>query len=155
MGDTRSPARIEEAQHRKAEVLRLRRRGVAFQEIGDRLGITKQGAHKIWKTAMTEITFDEVTTYRTEQLERLDALLVKANEVLERHHITVSNGRVVTLDGKPLQDAGPLLDAIKTVLDIESRRAKLLGLDTPVKQQIQTDQTITYSFEGVDLNSLR
>ncbi|MGA4988618.1 hypothetical protein [Nonomuraea bangladeshensis] len=128
---------------------------MAFQEIGDRLGITKQGAHKIWKTAMTEITFDEVTTYRAEQLERLDALLVKANEVLERHHITVSNGRVVTLDGKPLQDVGPLLDAIKTVLDIEIRRAKLLGLDTPVKQWIQAEQTITYAFEGVDLNNLR
>ncbi|MEU8404303.1 helix-turn-helix domain-containing protein [Nonomuraea sp. NPDC048892] len=136
--------------YRRAEVLRLRRTGMSFPAIGERLGVTRQRVHQIYWAALREIPVQEVTDYRAEQLERLDALPVKANEVLERHHITVSNGRVVTLDGEPLQDAGPLLDAIKTVLDIETRRAKLMGLNTPVKQQLQTEETITYAFEGVD-----
>ncbi|MGI5285155.1 hypothetical protein ACQEVF_17725 [Nonomuraea polychroma] len=58
-------------------------------------------------------------------------------------------------DGQPVSDHGPILDAIKTVLDVEARQAKLLGLDTPVKQQLEMDQTITYAFEGVNLDNLR
>lgn len=155
MGDTRTPARKEDSQRRRADVMRLRRTGATFEEIGDRLGITKQAVHKIYTKALAEIPAQEVTEYRAEQADRLDALLVKANEVLARQHITVSNGKVVMLDGRPVPDDGPTLDAIKTVLAIEDRRAKLLGLDTPVKQQLQTDQTITYAFEGIELGNLR
>lgn len=150
-----SPAAREDSQRQKAEVMRLRRTGTTFQEIGDELGVTRQRAHQIYTKALKEIPAQEVTEYRAEQADRLDALLVKANEVLARQHITVSNGKVVMLDGRPVPDDGPTLDAIKTVLAIEDRRAKLLGLDTPVKQQLQTDQTITYAFEGIELQNLR
>ncbi|MFC7715816.1 hypothetical protein [Nonomuraea recticatena] len=41
------------------------------------------------------------------------------------------------------------------MLKIQERRAKLLGLDIPVKQLVGGEVTVTYSFEGVDLGTLR
>lgn len=155
MTDHRPPEQREESRERRAEVMRLRRTGMTFERIGERLGITKQAVHKLYTKTLAEIPADEVETYRAEQAARLDALLEQANEVLAAKHVVVQHGKVVMHDGAPLPDRGPILDAIKTVLDIESRRAKLLGLDTPVKQSLQTDQTITYAFEGVDLDKLR
>lgn len=158
-----SPARKEDSQRQKAEVLRLRRIGTTFQAIGDQLGITRQRAHQIYKTALGEIPFDEVTTYRAEQLERLDALLVEANAVLAREHLMVSQGRVVRLgepfinadgeadiavgQGEPLEDDAPVLAAISTILKIEERRAKLLGLDAPTKTNVTVSDAITSEIE--------
>jgi hypothetical protein len=62
--------------------------------------------------------------------------------------VTVSNGRVVTLDGQPLQDDGPILQAVDRLnhiedrkLRIQERRAKYLGLDAP-KQVVISDDVI-------------
>lgn len=148
--------RTEDTQRRKAEVMRLRRQGHTFEAIGQELGITRQRAHQIYQQVLEEIPVHEVSQYRVEQAARLDELLVRAHEVLGRRHVHVSQGRIV-LDketGEPVQDDGPILAAIKTILDIEARRAKLLGLDTPVKQQAGTGLTVTYAFEGVSLDCL-
>lgn len=150
-----NPARRDESQQRRAEVIRLKRQGRSFESIGEHLGITRQRAHQIYKAALDEIPAQEVNEYRAEQAERLDEMLRKAYEVLERKHITVSNGKVIYLDEEPLEDDAPTLMAIKTVLQIEERRAKLLGLDTPVKQQIGGEVQVTYSFEGVDVEGLK
>lgn len=152
--DNRSPEDKEDAQHRRAEVMRLRRTGMTFEEIGTELGISKQAAWTLYKKTLASIPALEVSEYRAEQAERLDALLARANEVLAAEHITVQHGRVVERDGKPLPDHGPILDAIKAVLDIEARRAKLLGLDTPVKQSVEVDGGIRYEIVGVDVSQL-
>lgn len=78
---------------------------------------------------------------------RLDRMEAAALVVLERHHITVNNGRVVTLDdGEPILDDGPVLSAIDRLAKIEDARLKnneslrrLFGLDMPVK----VDHTVT------------
>lgn len=155
MGDRRPPEQVEESRHRRAEVVRLRRTGMTFEAIGDQLGISKQAAHKLWHKTMKDIPVAEVETYRTEQRMRLDALLQRANEILDAPHVVVQHGRVVELDGEPLRDRGAELDAIKTILDIEQRRAKLDGLDTPVKQQVEVDGGLRYEVVGVDPEDLR
>ena len=38
---------------RKEKILSLRRNGFTWQEIGDKLGISRQRAHQIWKKAKT------------------------------------------------------------------------------------------------------
>ncbi len=150
-----SPQRKEETQRQKAEVMRLRRQGQTFEEIGEQLGVTRQRAHQIYWQTLREIPAQQVAEYRAEQAERLDELLRKAHEVLQRRHITVSNGQVVRLDGQPVEDDGPTLMAIKTILAIEERRAKLFGLDTPVKQQVEVDGGVRYEIVGVDLSQLQ
>jgi DNA-binding transcriptional MerR regulator len=144
----------EETQERRAEVVRLRRRGVSFEDIGDALGVTKQRAHQIYRAALDEIPAQEVAEYRAEQAERLDEMLRKAYEVLERKHITVNNGKVIYLGEEPMEDDAPTLMAIKTILQIEERRAKLLGLDTPVVQKVAGEMQVTYAFEGVNMEDL-
>ncbi|MET8864656.1 hypothetical protein ABZW11_17100 [Nonomuraea sp. NPDC004580] len=151
----RSPEQQEASARQAAEVMRLRRQGVTFEAIGRQLGVSRQRAHKIYTDALKAIPAQEVNEYRAEQAERLDEMLRRAYEVLERKHITVSNGKVIYLDDEPMEDDAPTLMAIKTVLAIEERRAKLLGLDTPVKQQIGGEVQVTYSFEGVNMDGLR
>ena len=77
---------------------------------------------------------------------RLDRMEAAARTVLERHHITVNNGRIITVDGEPLLDDGPVLAAIDRLAKIEDARLKnneslrrLFGLDMPVK----VDHTVT------------
>lgn len=163
--------RREDTEQRKAEIMRLRRQGQTFEAIGDQLGITRQRAHQIYTTTLNEIPAQQVTEYRAEQAERLDELLRKAHEVLAHEHVTVSQGRVVRMGrpfinddgyadvdenrGEVVKDDAPTLMAIKTILQIEERRAKLFGLDTPIVQKVAGDLTVTYSFEGVSLDELR
>ncbi|MEU6781474.1 hypothetical protein ABZ912_19900 [Nonomuraea angiospora] len=145
----------EEDQERRTEVMRLKRQGQTFEAVGEQLGISRQRAHQLYWDTLRKIPVQEVTEYRAEQAERLDEMLRRAYEVLERKHITVSNGKVIYHEDQPLEDDAPTLMAIKTVLAIEEQRARLLGLNAPVKQQIGGEVQVTYSFEGVDMEGLR
>jgi hypothetical protein len=67
--------------------------------------------------------------------------------VLEREHVTVSHGKIVvtpdpdTGEERPLIDDAPILNAVDRLLRIQERRARLLGLDAPVKRDISlTDE---------------
>lgn len=104
----------------------------------------------------------KIDQYRALHLERLEGELVRLNdleararEVLDRHHITVNNGRVIKLDdGEPLQDDGPVLAAIDRLVRIEDARRKnnaeqrkLLGLDAPTKVDAQVTEVTQQDIE--------
>lgn len=85
---------------------------------------------------------------------RLDRLENAALKVLERHHITVNNGRVITVDGEPLLDDAPVLAAIDRLVKIEAERLRngealrrLLGLDMPVKVDATVHETTQQDLE--------
>lgn len=144
-------------------VFELKARGMSFAAI-DKLTSDPDGptgGHRIAATTARDLVREEadrrvdpkIDTWRAvivERLEsalaRLDALEEAAREVLHRHHITVSNGRVVTLNDTPIPDAGPVLAAIDRLIKVEDAREKnaaalrrLFGLDMPVR----VDATIT------------
>lgn len=128
----------EEVDARRAEAYRLRLRGLSYREIGTRMGV----AHTTiagWTRAESDATImplaDEL---RKQQLARLDAMRVACMKVLERYHVTVSDGRVVYDDqsGERIEDDGPVLQAVDRLVKIEDRYAKLCGLDAPT--QIET-----------------
>lgn len=159
-GDRRPAGDREATEQRKAEIVALRRKGTPWDEIGQRYEISLQRAHQIWKQAIESRVTEEVSLYRKEQVERLDALLVEALQILNRQHPAVSQGRVVTVrteagDVVPVLDDGPRLQAIKTILSIEERRAKLLGLDSPSKAQVETNTQVNYVVHGVSLDALK
>jgi hypothetical protein len=83
------------------------------------------------------------------ELERLDRLYAKVERILDKFHVTVQFGKVITVDGEPLEDAGPALAAVDRLVKIEDarrrngeRRAKLLGLDQPQRVEMLTIDAI-------------
>lgn len=150
-GKGRYAAELETAV-RDAEALRMRARGAAFRDIAAQLGISVSTAHDAVQRALAAHSEEPAAQVRALELQRLDALYVRVMEVLDRKHVTVSNGRVVHLGDEPLQDDGPVLAAVDRALKIQARRAALLGLDMPTK--VEQSGTLRYEILGVELEAL-
>ncbi|MFY1595476.1 hypothetical protein [Micromonospora sp. WMMD737] len=138
---------------RRATAVAMRLAGASYQQIADELGYNSRGAACQDISRALEANLAEqqaaVEVLRETELQRLDILWADAWAVLKREHITVSHGKVVyderTLDRdepKPLLDDGPVLQAISTLLKIQERRAKYLGLDAPTKVEAITIDAI-------------
>lgn len=134
----RRSQRTLEGETLRAEIVALRRQRLSQQEIARRLGISQQRVSQLYRQTLAEIPAQQVDEHRLEDLEQLDYLASKAIEVLERQHVTVSNGRVVSLNDEPIEDDAPVLAAIAALLKVQERKAKLLGLDAPTKHEVVT-----------------
>jgi hypothetical protein len=123
-----SPRRIAVAQ-RRAQALKLRLTGARYDDIAAQLGYsTRAAAIQDVQRALVASVHEPAEELRALEVQRLDMLWQTALRVLTRQHVTVSNGKVVHLDGTPVKDDGPILAAIDRLLRIQERRAKLLGL---------------------------
>lgn len=154
---------------RDAEAARLKARGWTYRQIASHLGVDVAAAHKMVRRVLLETVAEPAEEVRAgevarydESLRNLEGLRATVLELLERKHYTVSNGRVVCLDDEPLEDDGFVLQVVDRLNAIESqritvaaRRAKLLGLDVPVKQEIAVDLGVEYRIVGVDVGQLR
>lgn len=109
----------QEVIEREQEILKLRRGGLTFDLIGQRVGLTTAGAHDAYQRALTRILAEDVEAIRRLETERLD--LAQS-----------------AIWGKVLQGDNP---SIANLLRIMERRAKLLGLDQPTRIQAEV---ITY-----------
>lgn len=153
---------------RDAEAARLRSRGYSYRRIASELGIDVKNAHNAVKRAIKAVVeepAEEALAFELrrldEELERLDDLYGKVVAVLEREHVTVSQGRVVTMeDGATVPDDDWILKAVDRLVKIdESRRRngesrrRLLGLDQPAKTQVSGG--VTYELVGIDPEALR
>ncbi len=140
--------------HRNAEACELRAQGWTYRRIAAHFGIDVHTAHDAVQNGLRDIIKEPAEAVRQFELDRLDAELVRltdledaAREVLQRHHVTVSNGQVVRLDGDPIIDDAPVLQAIDRLLKIEEQRRKngesrrkLLGLDAPSRVSVEAEQ---------------
>lgn len=129
---------------RRADAVNMRMAGAGYQQIADELGYNSRGAACQDISRALEANIAEqhtaVEVLRETELQRLDILWADAWAVLKREHITVSHGRTIMDErtGEPLLDDGPVLSAIATLLKIQERRAKYLGLDAPTKVEAIT-----------------
>lgn len=163
--------RSMETAMRDAQALRLRARGMSYQQIADEVGYSEKGAaYKAVQRGMEETIGEAAEEVRALEVARLDAMYEAVMKVLETKHLTVSQGRIirqevdverdengtVVLDGEgkpipiyePLEDDAPVLQAVDRLLKIQARRAALLGLDAPTKAEIGGQ--LTYQVVGVD-----
>lgn len=107
-------ARRVTAIQRQQRAVELRRAGYSYREIGKAIGIGTTSAHRLVTRAVVETRkaiAEDVNEMRALELSRLDALLGGLWADARRGH----------------------LGAIDRVLRIMERRAKLLGLDAPLK----------------------
>lgn len=150
---TRKPPTSGEALiTRREEALRLRNRGVTWQEIADRLGYDSapsaaQDLRRALDQRREELSLS-LDQYREKQLASIDMQRRAVIGVLEAFHYTVNNGMIVAgPDGNPLLDDAPILRAVDRLKALDEREARLLGLDAPVST---TGTVVTYIIEGVD-----
>lgn len=113
---TTSPRKLR-AHERATEAIKLRRLGLTYEEIGERLGISKAQAWKSCARFLATVPIEDVEAVRTIELDRLD-LVVK-----------VLMPKVVAGD----------LQAIDRLLRVMERRAKMQGLDAPTKIDITAE----------------
>jgi len=121
---------------RDARAVALRTRGASYQQIADELKYADRAtAYRAVKAMLLAIPAKQVAELRAVEGERLDRLTAEAFAVLERDHLHVSQGGKIVRDddGQLVLDDGPKLAAINTLVRIAERRARLFGLDAPVK----------------------
>jgi hypothetical protein len=111
--------RTEEQAHLDTAALRLRSLGYSYQAIADQQGTTKATAYNRCQRALAAIPAEAVDEFRRLEGQRLDLLLEKAMD-------------------KALSEEKSALFAIDRVLAIMDRRAKLMGLDAPIKTEVIT-----------------
>ena len=113
------PAVIE----REKRVLELRRGGLTFDLIAERVGYASaSGAHKAYISACRRIVVEDVNAIRNAEIDRLDIAQAAI-------WADVVNGA----------DAPTRARAILALMKIMERRARLLGLDVPTKSQVEVN----------------
>lgn len=80
-----------------------------------------------------EVTLE---AHRQRETDRLDMLEEETLKLLNKTYLVVDKGSVVYYHRKPLEDPAPKFKAIDTLLKIAERRAKLHGIDSPVRAEV-------------------
>lgn len=120
---------------RDAQALRLRAKGYSLQYISDQLGYGDKGnVHRALERAKADIIETPARALVEQELASLDYLIDVTLGILHAQHVTVSHGRLITMDdGSPLPDHGPILQAVTTLKGLYESRRKLTGVDAAVK----------------------
>ncbi|TDC47651.1 hypothetical protein E1281_25970 [Actinomadura sp. KC345] len=145
---TRSPETAE----RDAEAARLRGRGLSYRKIAAELEMDVSSAHAAVQRALRAIVEEPAEDARALELERLDTALAAVMRVLEADHVVIQHGKVVELNGQPVPDDAPVLQAVDRIVKISESRRKLLGLDAA--QKLDVGGGITYEVVGVPQDDL-
>jgi hypothetical protein len=111
--NSKDPAVRPRADERERRACELRLGGLTYAEIGAQLGVTAMGAYKAYIRVLRRIPEKAATLARQEALERFDRMRCELWRVIETPNIPDK----------------ALVAAINTLLKIETREAKLLGLD--------------------------
>lgn len=136
--------RTIETAERDAEIARYKI-GRTYQQCADQFGVSKHTAHDAVRRAIDAAVVTAGRDVIAAELIKLDALEETAWAVLRANHIVVSDGRIMVDprakdgDGEKalLVDSKPVLMAIDRILRCQERRARLLGLDAPVRQEVR------------------
>jgi hypothetical protein len=118
-----SPVRITCAE-KTLRALSLRKSGFTFRQIGEQMGFTEQRAFQLVHNELHRINKErgeEAEEVIRLELERLDEILQPAFKKAQKGDLA----------------------AITVVLNIMTRRARLLGLDAPDKREINNKGNIT------------
>lgn len=153
-------SRTADTARRDAAAAALRAKGRTYDQIAAELRFSSRAkAYEAVRRAYADIPYEGAEEARRLDLERLDRLIEHAWAVLERDHITVSQGKVVRrfagierdadgierldMDGKPIPvfedilDDAPVLAAIREIRGLLERRAKITGYDAPAKSRVE------------------
>jgi len=118
--ESKTSARKLTARERENRALELRMTAATYSQIGQALGISEAGAYKAVIRALGKLNakvMENAEELRTLEVQRLDSLFITMYAQAKSGH----------------------QGAVDRCLRIMERRAKLLGLDAPTKQDITSD----------------
>jgi hypothetical protein len=128
---------------------------ISYRELAEIFGYyDKSEARLAILRAKADVARPAVTKLIATESEELDALYAEACAILQRNHITVSHGKIITWlnpetqQEEPLVDDGPKLQAIQVALRVRESYRKLHGLDQPA--QVAVSGGVKYEVVGVD-----
>lgn len=127
---TRPSRRTPGQTDRQREVVELRTQGLSFEQIGQHLGISKPAAWERYQAALNNILAESVNQLRDMENQRL-------------------NTAQAAIWPKVLEGDIP---ALAGLLRIMERRAKLNGLDMPIKTQVEVTH---YDGDSIDAEVAR
>lgn len=154
-------SRTVDTARRDAEAAALRARGRTFDAIAAELRFSSRAkAYEAVQRAYADIPYEAVEEARRLDLERIDRMIEYCTAVMEREHLTVSQGRVVgkrvgwekdEVTGELLRDAdgeligvyedilddGPGMTAVREIRGLLERRARMTGYDAPAKSRVE------------------
>lgn len=133
--------RTRETVARDAEAARLyEEEGLTYQEIADHLGYSsKANAHQAVGRALRDVAAP-AKGGRERRDRELQLLWDSALEILNNNHVVVSNGKIIELNGEPLRDDNPRLQAIEQLRKVNESRRKLEGIDAPSRVSVEAEQ---------------
>lgn len=130
-----------------------------YKAIAADLGISVSSCHEAVRRAYKDIAEPLAGPARAAELALLEATRDAALEVLAREHITVSNGKVITLKDTetglevPVPDDGPILQAVQTVARISGTIHDLMGWKAASKVELSGE--VRYEIVGVNPEDLK
>jgi hypothetical protein len=126
----------EQAAERRLKAFELRKAGASFRQIGRELGVSEAQAHRDIMQALetlAKLTEPEVQHLRMIELQRLDEMQARLWPLITHTEINPVTGMRVP---KPDQFA------IDRVIRIMERRARLSGIDAPLRVNLDLDREI-------------
>lgn len=123
---------IDERDQRMAS---LKLNGLTYDSIAEEFGISLTAAYEGVGRAMRAVPFEDSDNLRKIELAHLEKAQSKALAILESRHLLLSlKGEVVQDDdGNYVTDDTVALKAIDSLVKVQTRRARLLGLDKPIE----------------------
>jgi hypothetical protein len=151
-GEQPTPAQREFAKDfdlsvQDAMIVDLKHTGLTYQQIGNRLQISRAAAFRGYERAIRRVPARAVNEYREEMYARIGAAREAVMDVLNARHVTVSNGVIVRDDEGPLEDDGVVLAAVDRLLKLDDQEAKLRGAYP--KTEVNLTGAVRYEVVGL------
>lgn len=119
--------------------------------IADEMGCSVFRVQKLLNKYTPKLLEKDASHHRDIEIGKLDILEERLWLMIDEEYYTVSNGQVVYFEtGDPVPDIDPVMKIIDRLLKVMERRAKLLGLDKPVR----VEATVT-TMDNMDMELAR
>lgn len=122
-------------QQRTCYELRLRHHTI--REIAAITGLSVGTVHKRITDEIETTVSPYREQYRVLERERLEGISRRLLDMMSKPHYVMHEGRVLTIDEERVEDVGVTLACVDRFLKVQDRRARLEGLDAPVKVDIE------------------
>jgi hypothetical protein len=149
---------LKKGRARDAEAARLKALGWGLYEIAERLDLVgdepqhaEDRAAAAIKRAMATATRFARDERRILELQGLDELEFRLWKLLDQRQVLVQHGRIIEVDGVPLDDNRFALEVVDRILRVKEQRCKLEGTFAPTRSEVITIDSVEQEIAKLEL----